>query len=63
MSNEEKKPRATRTPRTYEDIERGALSLPLAQKVTLKAALQNSINDEVKEAKRIAEESEKIANG
>ena len=59
MSEQQKK---TRTPRTSDSITKGALSLPLKDKVALVKELQSSIDDEVKAAKEAAALAEQIAN-
>lgn len=43
----ETKEKATRTPRDYSSIEKGALSLDLKERVELKNKLVKSIDDEV----------------
>ena len=51
----------TKTPRQYDSILKGALSLDLSERVALKKAIHTSIEEEVKQAKVRAEEAEKIA--
>ena len=58
--NTEKK---TRTPKNAESITKGALSLNLAERVKLKAALENSIEAELKEKENELAEAKKIVNG
>ncbi len=52
----------TRTPRTADSITKGALSLPLAERVALVKELQASIKTEVDNAKKAAEDAAAIAN-
>lgn len=53
----------TRTPRSYDSIKAGALSLTLQERVDLKAALTTSITDEVQALKTQAELAAKIVEG
>jgi len=55
----EKKPR---TPRNSDSITKGALSLPLQERVDLKKALEASISQEVETIKAAALQAEKIAS-
>lgn len=50
-----------RTPRDFESISKGALSLPLADRVALKKELDKSISDEVTNLKAAAEQAEAVA--
>lgn len=60
MSEEIKK---TRTPKNVESITKGALALPLQERVDLVTALNESIKSEVETIKAAAAHAEKIANG
>jgi len=51
----------TRTPRNNESIFKGALSLPLKERVELKWQLEKSITSEVETMKAAAKEAESIA--
>lgn len=51
----------TRTPRNYDSILSGALSLTLAERVSLKKAITESITKEVADLDAAAEEAKKIA--
>lgn len=51
-----------RTPRDAESITKGALALPLQEKVELIQALQKSVDEEVSELKASAERASKIAS-
>lgn len=55
------KTKSTRTPRSYDAIQSGALSLTLKERVDLKNALQASIEKEVAELKAKSEEANKLA--
>lgn len=59
----EKKPRATKTPRTVESITNGALQLPLADRVALLKALKESVTAEVKTLETKAAEAKQTVNG
>ena len=59
----EKKERAKRTPRSSEQIFKGALSLSLPDRVELVNKLKESITAEVETIKAAAAHAEKIANG
>jgi hypothetical protein len=53
--------KTARTPRNAESITKGALSLPMAERVALKKELQASIDKEVADLKAASDEAEKIA--
>ena len=53
----------TRTPKNAESITKGALALPLQERVDLVKQLQDSITAEVETIKAAAAQAEKIANG
>lgn len=53
----------TRTPRTAESIIKGALALPLEERVKLLKELKDSINAEVAEKEKAAAYAKQIANG
>ena len=53
----------TRTPKNAESITKGALALPLQERVDLVETLQQSIQAEVETIKAAAAHAEKIANG
>lgn len=53
----------TRTPRSYEDIERGVLALSLKERGDLVKSLKVSINNEATLKAKEAEEAKAIANG
>jgi hypothetical protein len=57
------KVKKTRTPRNNESIFKGALSLPLQDRVELVNKLKESITAEVETIKAAAAQAEKIANG
>jgi hypothetical protein len=57
------KVKKTRTPRNNESIFKGALSLPLQERVDLKWQLDKSIAEEVETIKEAAKKAESIANG
>ena len=57
------KVKKTRTPRNNESIFKGALSLPLKDKVDLVSELQAAITMEVDGLKAAAKQAEEIANG
>lgn len=59
----EKKERQPRTPASYDSIERGALKLPIGDKVKLRNKLIDEIAKEVEQAKLTAENFQKLANG
>ena len=60
MTTETKK---TRTPKNAESITKGALALPLQERVDLVETLQQSIQAEVDGLKAAAAQAEKIAGG
>ncbi len=51
----------TRTPRNYESIKKGALDLPLAERVDLRNELKASIEKEVKDLQDQAAKAKEIA--
>jgi len=53
----------TRTPKNAESITKGALALPLQERVDLRHALDDSITEEVQTIKAAAAQAEKIAGG
>lgn len=55
--------KAKRTPRDSESITKGAISLPLQERVDLVKALQKSITDEVTSLKTQADTALAISNG
>ena len=57
------KTRNPRTPRNTESVTKGALALPLQERVDLVTALNESIKSEVETIKAAAAHAEKIANG
>lgn len=59
----EVKTRKPRTPRNTESVTKGALALPLQERVDLVTALNESIKSEVETIKAAAAHAEKIANG
>jgi len=59
----ETKTRKPRTPRNTESVTKGALALPLQERVDLVTALNESIKSEVETIKAAAAHAEKIANG
>lgn len=59
----ETKTRKPRTPRNTESVTKGALALPLQERVDLMKAIQDSITAEVETIKAAAAQAEKIANG
>ena len=61
--SEDQKERKTRTPRNYDSILKGAMSLKLNEKVALVKALKESINAEVDNAAKIAEQAKATVNG
>lgn len=62
MANEkEKTEKTTRTPRNYESIEKGALSLELKERVNLKNALTCSIDNELADLEAKLKSSKEIA--
>lgn len=58
----EKKPRAKRTVRSSEVVTKSAMALPLAARVELKKALEESITAEVETIKAAALQAEQTAN-
>jgi len=58
-----KKERAKRTPRSSEQVLKGALALELSERVQLRDRLNESITQEVETIKAAAAQAEKIANG
>lgn len=59
----ELKEKKTRTPRNYENILKGALTLTLADKVNLVKELKTSIQQEVDTAAFVAKEANDLVNG
>lgn len=59
----EVKTRKPRTPRNTESVTKGALALPLQERVDLVESLQQSIQAEVDGLKAAAAQAEKIAGG
>lgn len=57
------KPKRTRTPRTYESIEKGALELHLADRVKLIKALTAANKEELDSLQAAAERAKAILNG
>ena len=55
------KTRKPRTPRNTESVTKGALALPLQERVDLVEALRTSIDLEVEGLKTAADQAEKIA--
>lgn len=53
----------TRTPRNYDSIRNGALSLSLSERARLAAELKESVIAEANEAKAAAEQASKLAEG
>jgi hypothetical protein len=53
----------TRTPRNYDSIEKGALALDLAERVSLKKKLSDSIEQELKDLKDKLDQANQIVNG
>ena len=60
MTTETKK---TRTPKNADSITKGALALPLQERVDLVGKLEDSIQQEVDTLKEAASKAEKIMNG
>lgn len=58
--NTETKPVKTRTPRSYDDILRGALSLPLKDRANLVAAVTAANQEEAKLKRQEADEAAKL---
>lgn len=52
--------KATRTPRGHESITKGALSLPLAERASLRDALVKSVADEVQALATQADNAKKL---
>lgn len=63
MTNEVKKPRAAKTARNPESIFKGALALPLEDRVKLVKELKGSIENELKNLETKAAEAKQIING
>lgn len=63
MSEEIKKEKKTRTPRNYENILKGAMSLSLAEKVNLVKELKVVIQSEVDAASKAAADAAETVNG
>jgi len=59
----EVKTRKPRTPRNTESVTKGALALPLQERVDLVGKLEDSIQQEVDTLKEAASKAEKIMNG
>jgi hypothetical protein len=57
------KVKGTKTPRNYEAIKNGAMSLSLKERVELLKLLKDSIEAEVEGLKSLAKQAEEIANG
>ena len=57
------KVKKTRTPRNEESIKDGVMKLSLQAKVSLRDALNESIEEEVKTLQEAAKQAERIANG
>lgn len=57
------KERAPRTPRNYQSILNGSLSLPLNEKVALIKALKEDVQRQVDEATKAAEVAKQTVNG
>ena len=53
----------TRTPRNEESIKDGVMKLSLQAKVSLRDALNEAIEEEVKTLQEAAKQAERIANG
>lgn len=53
-------PKKTRTPRTYDSIEKGALDLEFAEQVKLRDALSRSISDKLQALKDAATQAEQL---
>lgn len=53
----------TRTPRNYDSIRNGALSLTLSERARLAAELKESVVKEAQEAKAAAEAASALASG
>lgn len=62
MTVENNKEKQTRTPRDYSSIEKGALSLELKERVSLRDRLTQSINGEVKEMEEKLKAAKNIVN-
>lgn len=61
--NKEQTPKQKRTPRKYESIFSGALTLSLEDKVSLLKVIQQAIHDEVARVTEIAKQATDIAKG
>lgn len=59
----ETKEKATRTPRDYSSIEKGALALELKDRVELRKNLEISIDAELRKLKETLAQAEQIVNG
>jgi hypothetical protein len=57
------KVKKTRTPRNEESIKDGVMKLSLQAKVSLRDALNEAIEEEVKTLQEAAKQAERIANG
>lgn len=57
------KPKKTRTPKNAESITKGALALPLQERVDLVHKLKDSIQAEVETINEAAKQASTIANG
>jgi len=57
------KEKTVRQPRNVESIKKGALAMPLQERVDLKNDLEESIKAEVETIKEAAKVAEQIANG
>ena len=57
------KEKKTRTPKNIDSIRKGALNLPLNERVLLRDNLTSSIEDEVAIKRQEYEDAEKIAGG
>ena len=59
----EKMEKVSRTPRSYEAIEKGALALELKERVELRRILSKSIDEELAEMKQKLKDAESIVSG
>jgi hypothetical protein len=63
MTDQLTKVKKTRTPRNEESIKDGVMKLSLQAKVSLRDALNEAIEAEVKSLQEAAKQAEQIANG
>jgi len=63
MSEVLTKVKKTRTPKNYDSIAKGAVSLSLGERVRLVKLLQDSITDEVETLNEVAKQATALANG